>query len=197
MSALALYMPASITTLDPYKFTVALLVVFGATLLMRAMADWMQHSEEHDKIENELYAMRQQLEVLKKKMHLAEKNIDFTCGAVSEQAEIAKSHTEMTKAQAEEIGFACEIASSSYCLGPKSGMAYMEQPVMKYLEDKPPTTARQILAYLTENQSALDPKFFTYGSTLTRHAVNSCLYTLLHQGRLTKTDTTPPFWSTK
>lgn len=101
----------------------------------------------------------------------------------------------LTDEQVKESNFACEIASSAYVEGPKSGVVYMEHPLTTYLNGKAPLTARQILDYLTENKAVLDPKFFSYGATLTRHTVNSCLYHLLHKGLVTKNESTPPTWS--
>ncbi len=197
MSALDLYMPTYMSAFDPYRIVVAFLIVFGLFLLTRMMAECMQHSGALEKLESELSVLREQIKILEKKTLLAEKNIDFVCGAVSEQAEIAKCHTEMTKARAEDLDFACEIASTTYVQCHKPHITYMDEQVLKCLK-KSPATAHQIHDYVTENKSLIHQNFFNNSvGELTRHMVNSCMYHLLNQGRVTKNNASPPVWSTK
>lgn len=95
--------------------------------------------------------------------------------------------------QAEDNSFACEIASAAY-VPLKPQITYMEEPLTEYLS-KSPATARELVKHFSENKNLLNPKFFSHGTILTRHVVNSCLYYLLHKKRVNKSDTTPPVWT--
>ena len=101
---------------------------------------------------------------------------------------------EAVENQADDISFACETACTTYVQWNKPHITYMDDQVLKCLE-KSPATARQILDYVIENKSLIHQNFFTAGGVFTRHSVNSCLYHLLHQKRVTKSEATPPVWS--
>jgi len=198
MSALQLYMPPAFALqLHPYHFIIAALMGI-LTIVLRNRCALNQIACVIDDSVSGLHVEQNNLgKLVDEQSDALKKSLDALEARVF-AAEVALEKLRyLTNEQVGETSFACEIASSAYVEGPKSGVAYMTQPVMNYLTDKPWATAREILDYLSENQKLLDPRFFSYGSSLTRHTVNSCLYHLLHKGIVKKNESTPPTWSVK
>jgi hypothetical protein len=90
---------------------------------------------------------------------------------------------ETTQAHQEETSFACVTASTMY-VEQNPHLNRIPKDIEKYLSESPGTT-RQILARFADDKFA----------SPTRHQVNSCLYYLLHQGRVKKSEDMPPVWS--
>jgi hypothetical protein len=197
MSALELYMPPVFTLqLHPYHFIMAALmgvlaIVLRNRFVLNQVACVMDESVCVLNVEqNKLGKLiDEQSDALTKSLDLLEARVFATEVALEKLRYLSAE-------QAEETSFACEIASSAYLDGPKSGLSYMQQPLTNYLE-KSPATARKILNYLTENKSLIDQRFFSYGSVLTIHEVNSVLYSTMNKGLITKNDASPPVWSIK
>lgn len=204
MSALQLYMPPAFALqLHPYHFIIAALmgiltIVLRNRCALNQMACVMDesvsglHVEQNNLgklVDEQSDALKKSLDALETRVFEAEVALE-TLRFLNHEQKIA------VESMVEDAAFACEIASSAYLEGPKAGLNYMEQPLTKYLENSP-ATARQILDYLTENKSVIDSRFFSYGSVLTLNTVNSCLYSSLNKGRVTKNEASPPVWSVK
>ena len=138
-------------------------------------------------IDEQMGTAEMRLAALEKRIQKAELLLENAGILMAKQKEAAER-------EAEDISFACETACTTYVQWNKPHITYMDDQVLKCLE-KSPATARQILDYVIENKSLIHQNFFTAGGVFTRHSVNSCLYNLLHQKRVTKSEAMPPVWS--
>jgi hypothetical protein len=90
---------------------------------------------------------------------------------------------ETMQAHQDETSFACETASTMY-VEQSHHLTLLHKHIEKYVNESPGTT-RQIIARFADDKL----------TSPTRHQANSCLYYLLHQGRVKKSEDMPPVWS--
>jgi len=180
----------------PYYFVIAALMGILA-IILRNRCVLNKVVCEIDESVNKLYIekskmgklMNEQSDELKKSLDALEARV------VAAETALEKLRS-LTAEQVKEIAFASETASTTYVQSHKPHITYIDQQALNCLK-KSPATALQIHQYVTEKKSLIHQNFFNNSvGELTYHAVNSCLYNLLHQGRVKKNKASPPVWST-
>ena len=154
---------------------------------------YIEKSKMEKLMNEQSYTLKIILDALEARVFSAETALEARVFAAETALEKLRS---LTAEQVKEIAFASETASTTYVQSHKPHITCIDQQALNCLK-KSPATALQIHRHVTENKSLIHQNFFNNSrGELTYHAVNSCLYNLLHQGRVKKNEASPPVWST-
>ena len=154
----------------------------------------------HDDVKHRLTA----LEDLTKTLLAAQEDIDADLD----------NHEELLEEHGEDISLA---AAAAYALAPKTNnqslqnslglpqafdpsvQFILDDHIKNYLGKSEPATVREIFKHLQEDKATQEEwvKMYSTGHTITRHDLNSRLYSLLAHGELKKDDSARPVWSLK
>ena len=217
MSALDYYAP--MPTEFPSLTNIITCIVLICAMLFIQVNIHMMYSDELDRVKSSLV---ERIMDIHDDVHKATQRLghveEVTKTLLSAQEDIdadLDNHEELLEEHGEDISLA---AAAAYASAPKTNnqsrqvmlgwpeafdpnvQYILDDHIKNYLGKSEPATVREIFKHLTEDKTTQEEWVKMYSSTghkMTRHDVNSRLYSLLAHGELKKDDSARPVWSLK
>jgi hypothetical protein len=215
MSALELYAP--MTEFPNFTAIISLIVLICAMLFIQVNIHLM-YTDEVDRlktsIDKRITALHEDVDKTIQRLSPLEEVTKTLLDAQEEIDADLDNHDELLEEHGEDISLA---AAAAYASAPKTNSQslqitmglpqafnhsvqyILDDHIKNYLNKTELATAREIFKHLQEDKATQAEwvKMYSTGQKITRHDVNSRLYSLLAHGELKKDDSARPVWSMK
>ena len=214
MSSLELYAP--MTEFPNLTLIISLIVLICAMLFIQINIHLM-YADEVDRlktsIDKRITALHEDVDKTIQRLNPLEELTKTLLDAQEEIDADLDNHDELLEEHGEDISLA---AAAAYASAPKTNnqsrqvslglreafdpnvQYILDDHIKKYLAKTELATTREIFKHLTEDKATQEEwmkMYSTTGHKMTRHDVNSRLYSLLAHGELKKDDSARPVWS--